>query len=50
MILFSQGIKEEGGKASFGHSFVSGCVAATTGSLIVNPIDGEYNVFVHGVI
>ncbi|XP_072045219.1 mitochondrial glutamate carrier 2-like [Amphiura filiformis] len=37
--LNAMGIKEEGGKASFGHSFVAGCFSATLASLVVNPID-----------
>ncbi|XP_071943386.1 mitochondrial glutamate carrier 1-like isoform X2 [Antedon mediterranea] len=37
--LNQKGIPYEGGKATFGHSFVSGCLAATCSSISVNPID-----------
>ncbi|XP_033101880.1 mitochondrial glutamate carrier 1-like isoform X2 [Anneissia japonica] len=37
--LNEKGVPYEGGRATFGHSFVSGCLAATCASLSVNPID-----------
>ncbi|XP_022079178.1 mitochondrial glutamate carrier 2-like isoform X1 [Acanthaster planci] len=37
--LNAQGMEHENGRASFQHSFVCGCLAATVASLSVNPVD-----------
>ncbi|XP_071494499.1 mitochondrial glutamate carrier 2-like [Diadema antillarum] len=37
--LNALGVNPETGKASFRHSFMAGCVAATTAAISVNPID-----------
>lgn len=40
--LNSLGFNELAGKASFAHSFVSGCVAGSVAAVTVTPLDGEY--------
>lgn len=37
--LNALGVRDESGKASFLHSFVSGCIAASTAAVTVNPVD-----------
>ncbi|XP_033628669.1 mitochondrial glutamate carrier 1-like isoform X1 [Asterias rubens] len=37
--LNAMGVKRENGRASFKHSFMCGCLAATVASLSVNPVD-----------
>lgn len=39
--LNSLGVSEPVGKASFAHSFVSGCVAGSVAAVAVTPLDGE---------